>query len=56
MKHIMSTEKKGIQVVTVTHLKDSVCNSILNLQLPAAGKHLPLTMVFLSFTIAATSI
>lgn len=37
MEHIMSTEKKNIQVVTVTRLKDSVCNSILNLQPPVAG-------------------
>lgn len=38
-------------------LKDSACNSILNLQPPVAGKHPPLTiidaMVFLSFTTVA---
>jgi len=57
MQHIMSTGKKTIQIVTVACLKDSVCNSIQNLQPPAAGKHPSLTilhaMVFWSFTCAA---
>lgn len=46
----MCTEKKSVSVVTVTRLKDSACNSILNL-------HPSLTiidaMVFLSFTSVA---
>lgn len=57
MEYIMSTGKKSIQVVTVTRLKDPVCNSILNLQPPVAGKHLSLAvinaMAFLSFTTVA---
>lgn len=44
MEHIMSQEEKGIEVVTVTHLKDS-CNSVLNLQPPAAGKHPTLMLI-----------
>lgn len=41
MEHILSTKKKSIKVVAVTHLKDY--NSILNLQPPMAGKYLCLT-------------
>lgn len=43
MEHILSTKKKSIKVVAVTHLKDY--NSILNLQPPMAGKYLCLTII-----------